>query len=499
MNNHGLTARYSKALKQIIKRRRNNHVTNWNKYEIHKDLIYGGVGVGGECKRRRRREPKGKKLSTKRKIAFTKPAIAPPDMDADFSFDMDESPPDATTVDESPPDATTVDESPPDATTVDESPPDATTVDESPPDATTVDKESPHDAKTDGPPVSNLHVKKTCCADCKKRLTFQSCFPQDHADWDSSAKRKVRCGPCWDKFVQTDVMAEMQERQQMQADHKTMKEKLTKKSSQKPKTKRRRKKRTHCKCGSKFHLMSSHLDCPLNKRNLRQPNKDTDPPAVINAKDVDTPPTDPKPKAKRQRKNKHKNKRKLRQPHEVIDPAASQGRKDVDTAPTDPAKDVDTPPTDPAVINAKDVDTPPADPKPKTDTFLPAINDCVLAEAGPSKFYLAHVTNIVGDVYTVYFPEDGEVQDKKLSQLRPLSTGIAPPLKRTELCDKEFFWKGTADLAKGMFKVTDIDNVKNTYVCDRVKPLEKGKNKESFDIGYIMDLFYEQRQCDRQR
>ena len=480
MNNHILTARYSKALKKIIKRRRNNHMTWWNKYGIHKDLIYGGVGVGGECTRRRRRKTK----RTKRKITFAKPAIAPPDMDADFSFD--ESPADATTVDESPADATTVDESPADATTLDESPPDATTVDESPADATTLD-ESPPDATTvanDAPPVSNLHLKKTVCADCKKRLTFRSCFPQDHADWDASAKRKVRCGPCWDKFVQTEAMPQMQERIEMQAGHQAMKEQLAKKKTkkQKPKTKKPRKKRTHCKCGSKFHLMTSHLDCPLNKRNLRQPNEDTDPakakdvPDVINAKDV--APTDPNPKTKRRRKNKSKkNKRNLRQPNE-------EAKKDVDTEPTDPAQDVDTPPTDP---------------EPKTDAFLPAINDCVLAEAGRNKFYLAHVTNIVGDVYTVYFPEDGEVEDKKLSQLRPLSAGIAPPLKRADLRDKEFFWKGTADLAKGMFKVSDIDNVKNHYLCERVKPLDKGKNKERFDIGYVMDLFYEQRQCDRER
>ena len=49
--------------------------------------------------------------------------------------------------------------------------------------------------------------RKTSCVDCGKKMEFNDYFEQDHADWEvGSSSQHVRCPPCFEKFVQKEVL-----------------------------------------------------------------------------------------------------------------------------------------------------------------------------------------------------------------------------------------------------------------------------------------------------
>ena len=450
INDPALVARLRQAARKIVCKRRSNHKFSWKQFGRHKELIYGDGNGPLSCLRSHRptklpRKLHRKKFTSKRKLNMTTAAsnydpccpvdVAPPDMDADLPPDNDCCSDDTMVYDEERPPATS----------------------------------------NSAPPVSTLHDNKTQCIDCGKKVTYKSCFPQDHDDWAPNIKKKVRCGDCWDKYVQDQVMPEMDERIKKQASKVTNKKDNDDdgKVDEAPAKKRTRKKRTQCKCGSKTHLTTASLDCPLNKRNLRK--KSTD--------DAEgTIPTDEAPP--------------VTPVDNVITPTADGATPDtpVDTTPSPPDG---APPSTP-VAAAPVINTTPTIP-----TFSPQVGDNVYARWKRNMWYLAHVTHHVGDKYTVYYVEDSKVKNLTLVDLRPapLTASGLGSMTRSMLVHQnvEWWFDGADDLDEGHWIVRSI-GPKNTFVCvRRTGGSASSQNVEKFDIGYVMRTIRDARERVRQR
>ena len=91
------------------------------------------------------------------------------------------------------------------------------------------------------------------CVDCLKRLSEDEIFPRDDDDWDLSICKEVRCADCWDKEVQSNMMPMMYEKQNKQQEFEESKQN-DKQKKQKKQSKGTRVKKKPCKhCGSKTH------------------------------------------------------------------------------------------------------------------------------------------------------------------------------------------------------------------------------------------------------
>ena len=90
------------------------------------------------------------------------------------------------------------------------------------------------------------------CDDCGKDLTADEVYPKHQDGW-ASGITVSKCLDCWNKNVQEDLMAKMDERIEKQNENEP------RMNVGKP-----------CKCGSLNHKSIRHSDCPLNPRNLVQ-------------------------------------------------------------------------------------------------------------------------------------------------------------------------------------------------------------------------------------
>ena len=122
--------------------------------------------------------------------------------------------------------------------------------------------------------------RKTSCVDCGKKMEFNDYFEQDHADWEvGSSSQHVRCPPCFEKFVQKEVLPnhhgrlvkkrKLKESSPDSPYHFVDDEEKEPKETSNPvakKKKKPKKKRTKCKCVSTTHLSVRSKHCPLNKK-----------------------------------------------------------------------------------------------------------------------------------------------------------------------------------------------------------------------------------------
>ena len=340
-----------------------------------------------------------------------------------------------------------------------------------------------------------MQTRKSSCVQCGKSLEYTSCFPQDEEDWASDITRNVRCGECWDKFIQTDVMTEMQEQIQKKNSKKTgaPKEKKQEKDNATDKKSKKRKRRTECKCGSKDHVSIRHLDCPLNPRNLRkQPEASSTPTKTPSA--PKTPVDNKQPEAS---STPTKTPSAPETPADNKQPEASSSPTETPSAPETPAT-VKQPQASPAKAVRDKLVTPPQPLKQTRPSFRvnPVINDSVIARFERNKWFLAHVTGIDNGKYTLYFM-CGEVRTRPLSQLRPLPPNSTAP-RRTELLHKVWWFEGAHDLAAGLWKVRQIQG--NEYRCTRVSGgTPNCQNVENFDIGYVIRCYTRQEEEARER
>ena len=559
-HDRNLAFRYRLAAKKIITKRRANHKQSWRKKNTHKALIYGtGTGTGrtpshanvrpNKRRRRRRYRVRGDNHDAG---PDTTSKLPTPVGNADGADDNDGTGPDTTSKLPAPagnagahPDTTSKLPTPvgnaeahPDTTS--KLPTPAGNADDDDTDiyvdeekettpkknlmqmlddmdadfSSDMDEESQYmeEEEKSGagtaqpshvtPPVSDMTNIKTCCVQCSKRLEFRSCFPQENADWAPNLQRPVRCGDCWDKHVQGKMMPEMQERINAQQN------KLNKAGTPK------KRKRTHCKCGSTTHLATTALDCPLNKRNLR---KGVQPVDKSEMQEI------PK-KRKRKRRTRCKcgstthltarakdcplNKRNSRkgnllQPADNPQPPAQPA--DKSQPPVQPA-DKSQPPAQPAnksqspqspTTRATNITTPSPPPpikkkQSRRSNFDPQINDNVIAKWDHNAWYLSQVVDIkcVNEqkLFTVYCPVTAHENTVTRDELRKVDAAVRLPTRADLVKDAaEFTFSGAGDLAAGRWKVLRISK-KNNYECIRLSGGDKNaKKKEFFDIGYVME------------
>ena len=122
------------------------------------------------------------------------------------------------------------------------------------------------------------------------------------------------------------------------------------------------------------------------------------------------------------------------------------------------------------------------------------LNDNVLAPFN-NNYYLAHVTHVHEDgTYTVYFPEDGDVENRiPGSRLRP-SDGRS--MRREAMIGKDWYFSGDKDVAKGQWEVKKING--NVYACSRLT----GRGpvvSEEFDIGFVIGCYRDGVERKRER
>jgi hypothetical protein len=485
LNSANLVARFRYAARKIVTKRRANHVQHWKNHKTHKRLIYGGQ-LGTTCGRFSAsavgRGIKSEK-TLKKRLKFGAPVeaataapveaataapveaspVKPVDLDADFDSVAVECDSEATMLYS-----------------------DQSDQEES---------QRPDDESAVEPPVSGLHKRTSKCIDCGKSVRFNSCFPRDEDDWQPSIKRTIRCGECWDLHVQNDVMPQMNE----SIAKKNGKIKATKKrkAGENEPTKKKRKKRP-CKCGSTTHSMRTHLDCPLNPRNLCV--------RVNDGKEA----SPPQPKSAQRKQKKKGEKDFFGNPHDqnyagyfthytrppfVVATAASNQPAAASSEPAaSAAQPVNKPVTPKPHTTTSTRSTTPPQP-----TFTPLLNMNVFACWKRSQYYLAHVIGIVNGHYNVYFVEDSKIKNGlRRDQLRPVP-GNVRVLERTQPVRENTEWsfEGDDEIPASRWKVRRIGD-RNDYVCSLVSgggPTTP--NMEKFDIGYVLRAIRDEEEVNR--
>ena len=422
--NSKLVSRFRHAARKIVCKRRANHNQSWRLYGHHKKLIYKQGGAVRNLLKKKRKLFKCKTLADCKKsrqhqssTACSTP-VPPPDLDADFGSDEDYEESQRPSDDDDVP---------------------GTLSDVTRPTATP-------------PPVSSLQPNKTICVNCGKRLEFNSCFPQDHEDWAPSVSRPIRCGECWDSFIQNDVMPEMAERIKKQNS------KIRNKQNDGGEQKKKKKK---CKCGSVYHTMTTHLDCPLNPRNLR-PEEDSQPQQPAKKR---TKRTQCKCGSKKHVSIRHK--------------SCPLNRNNVAAASND---------GDPASPPPANVPTQQRVPVPPV-RYSPKVGDNVLVRYRRNEWFLAHVTKQNNaNSFEVYFPEDFRVKKSvPIINIRPVDKKCTEPT-RGQLIGKVFNYPGDDDVAPSQWKVRRLISEKNTYFCTCLDP-KLTPNADDFEIGYVISCY----------
>ena len=122
------------------------------------------------------------------------------------------------------------------------------------------------------------------------------------------------------------------------------------------------------------------------------------------------------------------------------------------------------------------------------------VGQSVVAQFEGKGWYLAHVRNFDKGLYEVYFVECGTVQKSlKDSELRP-DTSMYPT--RAQMVNKEWFFDGDAEVARGTFKVRQVNHDANTFRCTRLTG--EGTNIEDFDVGDVITQYVDHEKHRRQ-
>ncbi len=289
--------------------------------------------------------------------------------------------------------------------------------------------------------------RKTSCCDCGKKMEFNAFFEQDHKDWESGcASQHVRCPPCFEKFVESEVLPNHHGRlvnkrklsqtspdspyhfvEEKEKTPKPPEEKEKEKTPKPPvakKQRRTRKKRTKCKCGSTTHFTVRSKNCPLNKKNAEVP-------------------------------------------------VASTTKKSM-------------PSVEEKVSQKK--------------TYSVGDNVCVMWE--PRKWFMSHVYSVTPTGYGVYCPVTGATKNVGLDKVRELSASakIQNPT-RADLVTKnaEFLFDGDRDIPPGRWKVRRVLHKKNQFVCVRLSEAPVGTpNVDNFMIHYVMKAVRELEENERE-
>ena len=259
-DHYGIMARYTRAARKVVKKRRANHVQGWRPCNggMNRHLRYGGrLGEMPPCEMTAaERAIVRKYLRTQKNLfAATTRAVE----SAQPGFPDDTPAPSMTPV--------AVAESA-EADFPDETP--------APTMAPVVAAEG---AQADFPDESK-------CVGCAKPLTQEQTYPKENGDWSNSLP--PRCSECWDKKVQVEMMPLMEERDAIQHESQFQTDTEGDLPSEKPVN--------PCRCGSITHKSTRHMSCRLNKRNL------VTPPSATGKENTDKNQTEKKGKRKRKRK-----------------------------------------------------------------------------------------------------------------------------------------------------------------------------------------------------
>ena len=376
------------------------------------------------------------------------------------------------------------------------------------------------DVSTPVPPVT-IHKVVSTCADCGKRLEFNSAFPQDHQkEW--ATMPKLRCIKCYDKYVQSEMIplvANPTKKRQV-CDMlsklnaaKDADDKDTAKANDADKPKRKRNKRTTCKhCGRSDHLSIRSLKCPKNPKNKTAPgnffqfleNMDDctphfagyfDPLAVsyttgTASSDVPSPSKSTSPDVPSPSKSTSPD---VTSPSKSTSPDVSSLSKS--TSPDVPSPSKSSSPNNvPSPSKSTTAEGGPCTPPEPLRMVFNVGNNCLAKWKGTNCWYLAQVVSIEDNKYTLYFPEDGKLIDGYTpNRVRSEQT---PTRTRAWFLNKTFFASADEDLPAGMWKVRRLENRGIEFVCTRLTG--PGKNIENFDVGYVMRAVTETMEKNRE-
>ena len=223
----------------------------------------------------------------------------------------------------------------------------------------------------------------------------------------------------------------------------------------------KKKKKKKCKCGSVYHTMTTHLDCPLNPRNLR-PEEDSQPQQPAKKR---TKRTQCKCGSKKHVSIRHK--------------SCPLNRNNVAAASND---------GDPASPPPANVPTQQRVPVPPV-RYSPKVGDNVLVRYRRNEWFLAHVTKQNNaNSFEVYFPEDFRVKKSvPIINIRPVDKKCTEPT-RGQLIGKVFNYPGDDDVAPSQWKVRRLISEKNTYFCTCLDP-KLTPNADDFEIGYVISCY----------
>ena len=364
-----------------------------------------------------------------------------------------------------------------------------------------------------GPPCSNLHCIKTTCADCGVVFEYNSPLAE-------SSKRIVRCGACFDKFVQAEYVELIHDNQD--SGHEERKRANAKRDS---KGKKKRTQRTSCKhCGSTSHTRLCK-SCPKHPDYVGKPVDTDDPvepatrPTAKPAKTATRPTAKPAKPAEPTAKPAQpvaESAQPVAEPAQSAQPVAESAQS------AQPVAESAEPTAQPAAMSPvgsvrADCTTPP----PAHIRPVCPIGATVNAKWKDGHFYSAQImTHRRDGMYDVsicclrvclrlflpthpltpqvYFPDDGE----KLS-VRPCDVRLPlmkPSLTRDETIDKEFYDDGGGDFVPGTWVVLELNKKNNTqFMCKRMTGGDQVGEVIEHDIGAVMRkvrLTYEKKRED---
>ena len=317
-----LNDRYETAMLALVRKRRANHMQSWRLYGRPKKCIYNKMPTMPSYPQR---VGSGRRPLTAEGLSPPQPCGTPPPAasssipsesesdDPDFFYSDEEEETqqasDSATDDKTSPSvdsATTEQVDAPDANSpVTDGATDKANTSPSVDSATTEQVDAP-DANSPvtvtslpPPPPVTMHKVKTRCP-CGAIITHNSGFPQNKRDqWAN--KTTLRCSDCWNQHVDNNLLQNIEnEDTRAKKSRQFEKEKRRREKADSQKTakvgsddvpKKKRAKRTHCKCGSTTHLTARHSLCPLNKKNRTIAKTNTSP-AVDTTPDNNTTPAD---------------------------------------------------------------------------------------------------------------------------------------------------------------------------------------------------------------
>ena len=306
---------------------------------------------------------------------------------------------------------------------------------------------------------------KCCEKNCAVVLTKDTAFPKDKQNlWGDN---KFRCAQHWEEHVITMCEAVEDDRARDQA---------LRTLTAKNKNTRKKKKnvRVGCKwCGATTHKTKRSRKCPYNPRNIESQEK-------------------PEQESQRQSEPEQESQRQSSEPEQEPQQQQLSAESETETEP----EPVLPKPADDSETEEEPEPQPADDPQPVDD--LPPLygaGDNVLA-VFKGRWYLAHVSKLIGNgLISVYFPADALTKNARPHEVQPYQ-GVQQP-KRADMLNKTFNFEGDDELPPGVWKVRQLQNESNEYVCTKIQGSGR-VNVDRFDIGYVMHRVREEEERIRQ-